>query len=76
MSSFSAIIFLLKIMLHLLVATFKCEPFSNEVKYPIENEDNLYRFEFEVSQALSMSIWNETRKTYQPVLKINGNVNK
>lgn len=46
--------------------------FSNVVEYPTERADNKYSFEFMVTQGMSMSVWNMTRKTYQPVLKRNG----
>lgn len=46
--------------------------FSNVVEYPTERLDNKYTFEFKVTQGISMSLWNATRKTYQPVLKVNG----
>lgn len=56
-------------MAYCIIGRFNEASFSNQVKYPSIKET--YHFDFEITHALSMSIWNETRKTYRPVVKIN-----
>jgi FtsP/CotA-like multicopper oxidase with cupredoxin domain len=43
--------------------------FSNEVKYP--QKKDIYEFYFDISEALTMSIWNASRNAFRPVVKIN-----
>lgn len=49
--------------------------FSNEVEYPMIKD--VYKFELEITSGQTMSIWNNFRNTYDPVLKnTNGNFYK
>ena len=41
--------------------------FDNVVRYPLKS--SVYRYTLEITNGLSMSIWNEKRKTYDPVLQ-------
>lgn len=63
---------------HTTVETTKIiKRFSNTVEYPsrrrgASEENDKYTFELIVSHGMSMAVWNTTRKTYQPVLRLNG----
>ena len=43
----------------------KIEPFDNQVKYPPKLD--VYKFTLIITHGLSMSVWNEERRTYDPV---------
>ena len=43
--------------------------FSNEIYYPIKSENNTYKFYLEIEDGVSMSLWNENRHTFDPVIK-------
>ena len=51
------------------ILAVKTEKFVNEIIYPSRNENNVYRFYLEIEEAVSMNIWNDERRTYDPVIK-------
>jgi hypothetical protein len=52
-----------------LILAVQAEKFANEIFYPARNKQNIYRFYLEIEEAVSMNIWNDERKTYDPVIK-------
>jgi len=50
----------------------RIDPFENEVKYPPKLD--VYKFTLIVAHGLSMGIWNEDRKTYDPVYELGENL--
>ena len=41
--------------------------FENVIRFP--QKLSVYRYDLEITNGLSMSIWNEKRKSYDPVLQ-------
>lgn len=42
---------------------------NNEVKYPSRQSDGIYRYNFVIDDALTMSLWDDVRMKWGPVLK-------
>lgn len=43
--------------------------FSNEIHYPIKNQNNTYKFYLEIEEGVSMNLWNDKRHTFDPVIR-------
>jgi len=64
---------MLKFFLILLHLSFAIQALNyNEIRYPTINSDNIYKFFLEIEEAISMSIWNENRHDYDPVINKDG----